>query len=600
MTVQSDLSRWTGAGNGVATSFPFTRRVLQASDLLVYLISDATGAESLQILNSHYTVSGAGSDAGGSVDFIAPPATGYTVLVRSARPYTQPSNFRNLGRFLPEIHQNAMDGLEVQIQQLKEVTDRSIRGAINGPPFGQLPSASEMLGKFVFVDSAGNTTGATGTPAQPVTHTTEIVYATEGQTVVPVSAYTPGAGNLTVKVNGVQIVLFDDYLETSSTSITLFQALNDGDVVILSIGEVFTVTLTQTGKTVFNQIAVDDQTIITVPTYRPNLDEIELFINGSLLSPPDEYTESSETTITLLDPLLSGDRIRVLIGQPYDSNVLQARSLLSGTSALATTMVETTGVISKRWRITPADTSGTGTAELELVPGLTNDGTALTSEILLYGRTGTNYERLVIANYNSEFIIDVTANNAGVIRNLNFQMGGRITPPVPGQNALVLYGDASVDLPGATYSAHGYTWGSVRTRISDRTNVGVSALIYDTRTGTPASNVADSTYSEFRRGGAAKWQVGLNVGGSNVDSFDWMLPATGVRMSLSSVGLLNTLNGYSANGSTVLRAKRTGWGVPTGAATRSTFATGSVTLPVLAEHVKALLDDLMFHGMISA
>lgn len=37
---------------------------------------------------------------------------------------------------------------------------------------------------------------------------------------------------------------------------------------------------------------------------------------------------------------------------------------------------------------------------------------------------------------------------------------------------------------------------------------------------------------------------------------------------------------------------RTGWGVPTGTATRSTFDTASVTLPQLAERVKALLDDL--------
>lgn len=35
-----------------------------------------------------------------------------------------------------------------------------------------------------------------------------------------------------------------------------------------------------------------------------------------------------------------------------------------------------------------------------------------------------------------------------------------------------------------------------------------------------------------------------------------------------------------------------GWGDPTGTATRTTFATGSVTLPQLAERVKALIDDL--------
>lgn len=50
----------------------------------------------------------------------------------------------------------------------------------------------------------------------------------------------------------------------------------------------------------------------------------------------------------------------------------------------------------------------------------------------------------------------------------------------------------------------------------------------------------------------------------------------------------------------VITARQTGWTAATGTATRATFATGTVTLPVLAEHVKALIDDLMTHGVIGA
>lgn len=42
----------------------------------------------------------------------------------------------------------------------------------------------------------------------------------------------------------------------------------------------------------------------------------------------------------------------------------------------------------------------------------------------------------------------------------------------------------------------------------------------------------------------------------------------------------------------------TGWAAPTGTATRTTFATSSVTLPQLAERMKALLDDLTTKGII--
>jgi len=50
----------------------------------------------------------------------------------------------------------------------------------------------------------------------------------------------------------------------------------------------------------------------------------------------------------------------------------------------------------------------------------------------------------------------------------------------------------------------------------------------------------------------------------------------------------------------VVSARRTGWAVPTGTATRTTFATSTITLSQLAERVKGLIDDLTAHGLIGA
>ena len=72
-------------------------------------------------------------------------------------------------------------------------------------------------------------------------------------------------------------------------------------------------------------------------------------------------------------------------------------------------------------------------------------------------------------------------------------------------------------------------------------------------------------------------------------------------LSLTTGGdldLLTSGNSYKLAGTAVLGSRKTGWTAATGTATRSTFATGSVTLSVLAEHVKALIDDLISHGMI--
>lgn len=53
-------------------------------------------------------------------------------------------------------------------------------------------------------------------------------------------------------------------------------------------------------------------------------------------------------------------------------------------------------------------------------------------------------------------------------------------------------------------------------------------------------------------------------------------------------------------GQKVVGERVTGWGTPSGTATRSSFATSSVTLSALAERVKALIDDLKTHGLLGS
>lgn len=65
-------------------------------------------------------------------------------------------------------------------------------------------------------------------------------------------------------------------------------------------------------------------------------------------------------------------------------------------------------------------------------------------------------------------------------------------------------------------------------------------------------------------------------------------------------GTLNLQGNYYKNGLQLLTDRRTGWAAATGTATRTTFATSSVTTPQLAERVKALIDDLIAHGVIGS
>jgi hypothetical protein len=65
-------------------------------------------------------------------------------------------------------------------------------------------------------------------------------------------------------------------------------------------------------------------------------------------------------------------------------------------------------------------------------------------------------------------------------------------------------------------------------------------------------------------------------------------------------GSVNTSEHYRVDGTQVVSNRATGWAAPTGTATRTTFATSTVTTAQLAERVKALIDDLTSHGLIGA
>jgi len=63
---------------------------------------------------------------------------------------------------------------------------------------------------------------------------------------------------------------------------------------------------------------------------------------------------------------------------------------------------------------------------------------------------------------------------------------------------------------------------------------------------------------------------------------------------------VNTSDSYEVDAIKVVGNRVTGWGAPTGTATRTTFVTSTVTLEQLAQRVKALIDDLTTHGLIGS
>ena len=90
-------------------------------------------------------------------------------------------------------------------------------------------------------------------------------------------------------------------------------------------------------------------------------------------------------------------------------------------------------------------------------------------------------------------------------------------------------------------------------------------------------------------GGSAAADVRLSRSGTKTLTID---------DTAAGAATLNVVGAIQNGGTQVVGARQTGWGAPTGTATRTTFATDTVTLIELARRLKALIDDLTTHGLV--
>ncbi|MED8730484.1 glycosyl hydrolase family 28-related protein [Escherichia marmotae] len=116
MTVSTEVDHNEYTGNGVTTSFPYTFRIFKKSDLVVQ-VSDLNGNVTELVLDTGYTVTGAGTYSGGSVVLPSPLAAGWRITIDRVLDVVQETDLRNQGKFFPEVHEDAFDYLTMLIQQ---------------------------------------------------------------------------------------------------------------------------------------------------------------------------------------------------------------------------------------------------------------------------------------------------------------------------------------------------------------------------------------------------------------------------------------------------------------------------------------------------
>ncbi|WP_163279793.1 right-handed parallel beta-helix repeat-containing protein [Klebsiella aerogenes] len=116
MTVSTEVDHNDYTGNGVTTSFPYTFRIFQKSDLMVQ-VADLNENITVLTLDTDYTVTGDGGYSGGAVVLASPLANGWQISISRELPVTQETDLRNQGKFFAEVHEDAFDKLTMLIQQ---------------------------------------------------------------------------------------------------------------------------------------------------------------------------------------------------------------------------------------------------------------------------------------------------------------------------------------------------------------------------------------------------------------------------------------------------------------------------------------------------
>lgn len=149
-------------GNGVTTSFPFTFKVFQTSDIAV-VVTNTSGALSTKVLNSDYSVTlnpDQTASPGGSITYPlsgSPLATGEKLVIVGDIPYSQTLALPGGGNYNPVALERALDRTEMQIQQVADGVASAVRA-----PFGEtldvLPDAATRANTVQAYDADGQPT----------------------------------------------------------------------------------------------------------------------------------------------------------------------------------------------------------------------------------------------------------------------------------------------------------------------------------------------------------------------------------------------------------------------------------------------------------
>lgn len=320
MTVATTTNKAIGTGNGVTTSFPFTFGTLPSGDLVVTLI-DLDGNEIEQDEIADYTVTGKGEEDGGAVVFVAPPTSGYTVLIQRILPYVQPTDYKNQGSFYPRTHERSFDRATMLAQQLAESDGRTIKipAHVQGVSTTMPTPAGATFWGWNEAGTAPKlyTLGDIATTAAFQSWRFE-TFAGDGNETEFSLAVDPGnIANLDVSIDGVTQVPGTDY-GLLGTEVSFSSAPELGAVILIRYGQAVPELASSAMQWVETPVSAG-QSVIAFPGAASYGQIVALSLNG-ILQHPSAYSANG-AAVTLTEAMPEGGSAAALVSAIPANNI---------------------------------------------------------------------------------------------------------------------------------------------------------------------------------------------------------------------------------------------------------------------------------------
>ena len=230
MTVQTTASRADYTGNGSTTTFTVPFYFLDNTHIKVLRTQISTGVITTLALSTDYTVTGAGVGAGGSITCTTTPTTDQKISVLRNVPLTQLSHYVPNDPFPAATHEQIVDQLTMEVQQVNEVSARALQLPANidsstvstSLPY---PSASKFIAWNSTATGLQNVDATTlATVVSYGTARADLFSGTGSATNFVLSANPGNQANLDVSISGVSQRPGVDFTWTSGTAITFTSA----------------------------------------------------------------------------------------------------------------------------------------------------------------------------------------------------------------------------------------------------------------------------------------------------------------------------------------------------------------------------------------